>query len=175
MRLVSKCSATLPSLAAPPPGAWQGWTEVQTTRDTPPRWQCHIPPSQEPRYRGGCNTALWGGGGTCDTPATHSTLRKELRRGPSYTLECDGGGVASAPLRRCEPLRSCLWRQCAQLQEIYCRSHSRETWKIKFSIEDEMFNRECFFSNLSRSLAAARDWSFQSTMKFSNQEKKIKQ
>ena len=36
---------------------------------------------------------------SCDTPSTHSRLRKEPRRGCSYTLDRDRGGVASAPLR----------------------------------------------------------------------------
>ena len=41
-----------------------------------------------------------GGGCSCDTLATPSKPRNELRRGCSYTLERDGGGgVASAPLR----------------------------------------------------------------------------
>ena len=47
----------------------------------------------------GCDRALWKGC-SCDTPAPHSKLRKEPRRGCSYTLARDtgGGGVASAPL-----------------------------------------------------------------------------
>ena len=34
---------------------------------------------------------------SCDTPATHSKLQKEPRRGCSYTLERGGGGVVFAP------------------------------------------------------------------------------
>ena len=33
------------------------------------------------------------GGCSCDTPATHSELRNELRQGCSYTVERDRGGV----------------------------------------------------------------------------------
>ena len=47
----------------------------------------------------GCDRTLGGGGGVVATPATHSKLRKELRRAYSYTLERDRGVVASAPLR----------------------------------------------------------------------------
>ena len=47
----------------------------------------------------GCDRALWWGC-SCDTPATHwKKLRKESRQGCGYNLECDRGGVASAPLR----------------------------------------------------------------------------
>ena len=46
----------------------------------------------------GCDRALRHVGPSCDTPATHSKLRKEPPWGYSYTLERDGGGVASAPL-----------------------------------------------------------------------------
>ena len=67
--------------------------EGPCTRDTPP------PAVAE---RGA--TGAFGGGCSCDTPATHSELRNELRRGCSYTVDRDrGGGVASAPLRSCPP------------------------------------------------------------------------
>ena len=83
--LVSKCSATLTSVAAPPPGARQGFRG--------PNYPRH--PTGGSRM--GCDRALWRGC-SCDTSATHSKLRKEPRWGCSYTLERDRGGVASAPL-----------------------------------------------------------------------------
>ena len=78
--LVSKCSATLASVAAPPPGARQGFRGP------------NYPRHPTGRSGMGCDRALWRGC-SCDTPATHSKLRKEPRRGCSYTLELDRGGV----------------------------------------------------------------------------------
>ena len=51
--VVSKYSATLASVAAPAPGARQV-LEVQTTRDTPRRWQCYTPPPS--KSQGKCCT-----------------------------------------------------------------------------------------------------------------------
>ena len=76
---VSKCSATLASVAAPHPGARQGFRG--------PNYPRH--PTEGSAM--GCDMALWRGC-SCDTPATHSKLRKEPRRRCSYTLERDKGG-----------------------------------------------------------------------------------
>ena len=80
------------------------FSEVQTTRDTPRKWRA-TPPLRRAKIsaRGGSGmgaTGPFGGGGCgCDTCATHSKLRKEPRRGCSYTLQQrDRRGVASAPL-----------------------------------------------------------------------------
>ena len=74
--LVSTCSATLASVAAPPHGARQDFGGPNYLR----------------RATGGsgmgCDRALLGGC-SCDTPATQSKLRSEPRRGCSYTLERD--------------------------------------------------------------------------------------
>ena len=70
--LVSKCSATLASVAAPAPGAREGFGGPNYLR------QC-----QENCYTDsgmGCDKALWWGC-SCDTPATHWELRKEPRQG----------------------------------------------------------------------------------------------
>ena len=82
--LVSKCSATLASVAAPTPGARQGFRGPNRPRH--PTGGSGM----------GCDRALWRGC-SCDTPATPSKLRKEPRRGCSYTL--GRGVVASVPLR----------------------------------------------------------------------------
>ena len=68
---------------------------VQTTRDTPGRWQCYTPPPPFPRAKisatggsgMGCDRTLWGVC-SCDAPAIHSKLRKEPRRGCSYSSVC---------------------------------------------------------------------------------------
>ena len=81
--------------------------KVRTTRDTPRRWQCYTPPpkSQDECYRGVWNGVRQGflegtfWGCSCDTPATHSKLRKETGWGSSYALEREGGGGCSVCLR----------------------------------------------------------------------------
>ena len=52
------------------------------------------------RERERCDRGLLGGVCSCDTPATPSELQNEPRQGCSYTVERDGGGVASAPLSK---------------------------------------------------------------------------
>ena len=85
--LVGNCSATRCSVAAPRPGARQGFGGPMHPRH-PLRWQGER-----------CDRGLLGGC-SCDTPATHSEQRNEPRQGCSYAVERDrGGGVASAPLR----------------------------------------------------------------------------
>ena len=79
--LVSNCSATPTRIAATPPGARQGFGGPTYPRH--PTGGSGI----------GCDRAL-GGGCSCDTPATPSKLRKEPRRGCSYTLERDRGGCS---------------------------------------------------------------------------------
>ena len=81
--LVGKCSATRCSVAAPPPGARHGLGGPMHPRH-PLRWQ-----------RERCDRGLWEGC-SCDTPATHSELRNELRQGCSYsyTVERDRGGCS---------------------------------------------------------------------------------
>ena len=87
--LVGNCSATRCSVAAPPPGARQGFGGPMHPR--------HPPAVAGREVRQG---SLNLGGCSCDTPATHSELRNEPRQGCSYTVERDRGGcVASAPLR----------------------------------------------------------------------------
>ena len=39
------------------------------------------------------------GGCSCDTPATRSELRIELRQGCSYTVERDRGGCSVCPIK----------------------------------------------------------------------------
>ena len=77
--LVSKCSATPARIAATPPGARRG-----VGGPNYPRQPTGV-------FRMGCDRALLRGC-SCDTPATPSKLRKEPRRGCSYTLERGGGG-----------------------------------------------------------------------------------
>ena len=86
VNLGGNCSATRYSVAAPPPGARQGFGGPMHPRH---------PPAVAER---GATGAFGGGGGSCNTPATHSELRNEPRQGCSYTVERDRGGVASAPL-----------------------------------------------------------------------------
>ena len=68
--LVSKCSAPLARVPAPPLGAWQGF------------WGPNYPRPSFAGPFGGCSS---------DTPARHSKLWKEPRWWCSYTLERDGG------------------------------------------------------------------------------------
>ena len=80
--LVSKCSATLASVAAPPPGARQGFGV--------PNYPRH--PTGGSGM--GCDRGLWGGVWLRHpTPATHSKLQKEPRRGCSYSLEREATGT----------------------------------------------------------------------------------
>ena len=44
-------------------------------------------------------TGAFGEGCSCDTPATHSELRKEPRQGCSYTVERDKGGCSVCPTK----------------------------------------------------------------------------
>ena len=87
--LVGKCSATRCSVAAPPPGARQGFRGFMHPRRFP-QWQ-----------RERCDRGLLRGC-SCDTPATHSELRNEPRQGCSYTVERDrgGGGGSVCPTNR---------------------------------------------------------------------------
>ena len=68
--VVSKCSATLASVAAPPPllGA-DRVSEVQTTCNTPRRWQCYTPP---PKNQDKCYSGVWDG---CDRRDTQERKR----------------------------------------------------------------------------------------------------
>ena len=69
--------------------------EVQTSRDTLAGGSATPPPPPRAKISAtgvsgmGCDRALQGGGGgcSCDTPATHSKLRKEPRRGYSYFVK----------------------------------------------------------------------------------------
>ena len=81
----------------------------------------------------GCDMALWRGC-SCDTPATHSKLRKEPRQGCSYTLERDmGGGVASAPLSVKDAIVIHILGQGLGSQNGFAKSHSHPVsgWKYK--------------------------------------------
>ena len=78
--LASKCSATLASVAAPPPGARRGFRG--------PNY---------PRHPTG-GSGGWGATGPFEGCVAATLLRhtrncgKKPRRGCSYTLECEGGG-----------------------------------------------------------------------------------
>ena len=96
---LSKCSATLASVAAPPPGARQAFGGPNCLRHPSQVAVLHRPlPRAKIGTTGGsgigCDRALWGGC-SCDTLATHSKLWKELRRGCSCTVERDRGGGGS--------------------------------------------------------------------------------
>ena len=77
--LVSKCSATFASVAAPPPRARQGFLQ---TRVYP--------------YPLGAGSAR-----TDPKMGAHSKLRKEPRRGRSYTRERDSGGCSVCTTQPC--------------------------------------------------------------------------
>ena len=79
--LVAKRSATRHSVAAPPPGARQGFGGPVHLRH----------PSQASGME--CDRALLGGC-SCDTPATPWKQQNEPRQGCSYTLERDRGGCS---------------------------------------------------------------------------------
>ena len=105
--LVSKCSATLASVATPPRGARQGLnSEVQATRDTPGRWQCYafLPRAKRSAigaFGMGCDRALWGGGGGCVAATALRHIQycgKSRDRGVATPWSATGGGVVSAPL-----------------------------------------------------------------------------
>ena len=114
-----KCSATLASVAAPPPGARQGFGG--------PNY---------PRHPTGVSRMCWGGGGcSCDTPATHPKLQKELRRGCPCNATRGGGGVASATLRLNQ------WHGTALRLLNALNSEDRDL-KVRFSLATIAFDRE---------------------------------
>ena len=90
--LVGSCSATRYSVAdtlqcsCPTPWSATGFWRAHAPATHPPRWQREV--RQGPL-----------GGGSCDTPATHSELRNEPRQGCSYTVERDRGGCSVCPAK----------------------------------------------------------------------------